>query len=219
MRAVVNWNVKYHPKEQALRTRSSASVLIVFIILLLLPLHGAFCQDNGKKSKVAVYSLGQQTVSLNAGLLIPLFFQSFNGSYSDATNLKLGGSGSLQWGIHLDNHWLVGLEVAGMFSKSLQKNFLYQVPILVRGAYIFHIFPFEFPVFLGLGMDIVKYSEQTHINFIMKPGFSSLWKYNISWGFGLNAVYWWVPQPWAPDKDKGRMGNFLEVTLTAQYSF
>jgi hypothetical protein len=197
-----------------LRTRTSASVLIVFV-LLVLPLHGVFCQDEGKKSQVAVYSLGQQTISISAGL----FIQSFNGTLSNTTNLALGGSASLQWGIHLDNHWLVGLEVAGMFSQSVQKNFLYQVPIVVRGSYSFHIFPFEFPVYLGLGMDIVKYREQTHLNFILKPGFSSLWKYNISWGFGLNAVYWWVPQPWTPNESKGRMGNFLEVTLTAQYSF
>jgi hypothetical protein len=201
-----------------LRTRFSASVLVVFV-LLFLPVSGVFCQDEGKQAQVNVYSLGQQTISISAGLFIPLFFQSFDGQLSESTNLSLGGSGSLQWGIHLDNHWLVGLEIAGMFSKSLQKNFLYQVPITVKGSYSFHVFPFEFPVYLGLGMDIVKYTEQTHLNFILKPGFSSLWKYNISWGFGLNVVYWWVPQPWSPDPSLGRMGNFLEVTLTAQYSF
>lgn len=201
-----------------MRTRSFTSALVVSL-LLVLPLHGAFSQEEGKKSQIVVYSLGQQTIAISAGLFIPLFFQSFDGTYSDTTNLALGGCGSLMWGIHLNNHWLVGLEVAGIFSRSVQKNFLYQVPIVVRGSYSFHIFPFEFPVYLGLGMDIVKIggAPQTQVNFIMKPGFSALWKYNISWGFGLNAVYWWVPQPWK--ENKGRMGNFLDVTLTAQYSF
>jgi hypothetical protein len=201
-----------------LHTRFSVSVLVVFVVLVL-PVSAVFCQDEGKKAQVNVYSLGQQTISANAGLFIPLFFQSFDGQISDSTNLSLGGSLSLQWGIHFDNHWLAGLEVAFMFAPSVQKNVLYQVPITVRGSYSFHVFPFEFPVFLGMGMDIVKLNEQTHINFILKPGFSSLWKYNISWGFGLNAVYWWVPQPWSPDPSLGRMGNFLEVTMTAQYSF
>jgi hypothetical protein len=201
-----------------LRARFSVIAVAVTAVFLL-SVFAAFGQEKGKQVQANVYSLGQQTISISAGLFIPLFFQSFNGQLSGSTNLSLGGTGTLQWGIHLDNHWLVGLEVAGIFSQSVQKNFLYQVPITVRGSYIFHVFPFEFPVFLGAGMDIVKYREQAHINFILKPGFSSLWKYNLSWGFGLNAVYWWVPQPWSPDPSWGRMGNFLEVTLTAQYSF
>ncbi len=200
-----------------MRPRLSVSVLLLFA-LLVLPLAPSFAQDEPKQPQMNVYSLGQQTIALNAGLFIPLFFQSFSGQYS-STQLALGGTATLFYGFHLDNHWLVGLELAGMFSQSVQKNFLYQVPICVRGSYSFHVFPFEIPVFLGLGMDIVKYREQGHINFIMKPGVAGLWKYNLSWGFGLNVVYWWVPQPWPVQPSEGRMGNFLEVTATAQYTF
>ena len=96
---------------------------------------------------------------------------------------------------------------------------MYMLAITAKAAYIFHVFPFEFPIFLGAGMDIVKYGAQSHLDFILKPGFASLWKYNVNWGFGLNVVYWWVPQPWPEEPSKGLMGNFLEVTLTAQYSF
>ncbi len=201
-----------------MRTRLSVSVLLV-VALLILALPASFGQDQGKQAQMNIYSLGQQTIAVSAGLFIPLFFQSYNGQYSNTTNLALGGTATLLYGFHLDNHWLVGLEISGMFSQSVQKNFLYQVPICVRGSYSFHIFPFEIPVYLDLGMDIVKYREQGHINFILKPGFSTLWKYNLSWGFGLNAVYWWVPQPWPVDPNLGRMGNFLEVTATAQYTF
>jgi hypothetical protein len=193
-------------------------MLLVFV-LLILPLPAMFSQDQEKPAQVNIYSLGQQTIAISAGLLIPLFFQSFSGQYSNTTNLSLGGTASLMWGIHLDNHWLVGLELAGMFSQSIQKNFLWQVPICARGSYSFHIFPFEIPLFLDVGMDIVKYREQAHVNFILKPGFCALWKYNLSWGFGLNVVYWWVPQPWPSDTSLGRMGNFLDVTATAQYTF
>jgi hypothetical protein len=201
-----------------LRTRFFVNVLLV-LALLILPLSASFGQDQGKQAQMNIYSLGQQTIAVSAGLFIPLFFQSFDGQYSSTTNLALGGTATLLYGFHLDNHWLVGLSVSGMFSQSVQKNFLYQVPICVRGSYSFHIFPFEIPVYLDLGMDIVKYREQEHINFILKPGFSTLWKYNLSWGFGLNAVYWWVPQPWPVDPNQGRMGNFLEISATAQYTF
>lgn len=191
----------------------------LILLLLLFPFHLIFSQEEKPPAPVSIYSLGQQSLSISAGLFVPLFFMSFDGTLSDSTNLYLGGSGSLQWGVHLDNHWLVGVEVAGMFSPSVQKNILYMLPITVKGAYSFHVFPFEFPVFLGMGLDIVKYRDQTHLNFILKPGFSSIWKYNVSWGFGLNAVYWWVPQPWSADPQKARMGNFLDITLMAQYNF
>jgi hypothetical protein len=191
-------------------------------LLLAAPLQLVVAQDAETppepQQPFTVYTLGQQTMGLSAGLFIPLFFQSFEGAYA-GTNLSLGGAGSLQWGIHLDNHWLVGLELAGMFATSIQENTLYMLPITVKGAYILQLYPFEFPIFVGTGIDIIKYQEQAQLNWIIKPGFSSIWKYNLSWGFGLNVVYWWVLQTWSPDPALGRMGNFLEVTLTAQYTF
>jgi hypothetical protein len=201
----------------------------VFLLLLtILPVSPLIAQDEGGEGgaeQQAIYSLGQQTLSISAGLFIPLFYQAFTGEYSGTTGLKLGGVGSLQWGIHLDNNWLLGLEVGGMFSPSrdIPENVFYQLPITAKGAYIFHLFPFEISVYLGAGMDIVKYADQTQVNFILKPGFMPLWKYNTEWGFGLNVVYWWVFQPWNDDRvggrEAGRMGNFLELTATAQYNF
>lgn len=198
---------------------------LAVIVIALLALPGTLCQgqeappdEDTPAEALPVYSLGQQCLYISAGLLVPLFFQSFDGDYS-RTNLSLGAAGFLQWGIHLDNHWLVGAEFGGMFAKSLQENFLYMLPIMAKGAYIFHLFPFEVPVFLGTGMVIEKYGDKARVDFILKPGFSTVWKYNTSWGFGLNVSYWWVPQPWRDDPDKARMGNFLDVTATAQYNF
>jgi hypothetical protein len=197
-------------------------ILLVVLLFLYLPCSLALAQDQGEEpteeQPFTVYTLGQQTLSLSAGLFIPLFFQSFDWDYSK-TNLGLGGVGSLQWGIHLNNNWMVGIEVGGMFSKSIQENTLFQLPITAKGSYIIHFFPFEFPIFVGTGMDVVKYTDQVHLNWIIKPGFSSIWKYNANWGFGLNVVYWWVLQPLKYDADLGRMGNFLEITATAQYNF
>ena len=195
------------------------TVLLAVVLLASRGLLQAQEQEPAKPEKpLSVYTLGQQSFSLSLGLFIPLFFMDFHGATAD-TNLSLGGFASLQWGIHLDNHWLVGAEIGGIFSKSLHQDMLYMLPITAKGAYIFHVYPFEFPVFLGAGMNILKYTAQADITFILKPGFASLWKYNVNWGFGLNVVYWWVPQPWSPDPSKARMGNFLEVSATAQYNF
>jgi hypothetical protein len=211
-----------------LRKKRVVVLLILSACLALAPGLPLAAQEGGEQEPVEqlpIYSLGQQTLSISAGLFIPLFYQAFSGGYSDTTGLKLGGVGSLQWGVHLDNHWLVGLEVGGMFapSRDIPENVLYQLPITAKGAYIFHLFPFEISLFLDAGMDIVKYADQTQFNFILKPGFTPLWKYNSEWGFGLNVAWWLVFQPWYAGRPggtaAGRMGNFLEITATAQYNF
>jgi hypothetical protein len=194
-----------------------AAILLTAVVLLSPALASA--QEKEKPAPVSTYSLGQQSFALSLGLFIPLFFMTFEGTIPDPTNLKLGGFGSLQWGVHLDNHWLVGAEVGGIFSKDINENFMYMLAITGKGSFIIHAFPFEFPIFLGAGMDIVKLGAQSHIDFILKPGFAAMWKYNVNWGFGLNVAYWWVPQPWPEEPSMARMGNFLEVSLTAQYNF
>jgi hypothetical protein len=194
--------------------------------LACLPVLGVAAQEGDQaqpEEQLAIYSLGQQSLSISAGLFIPLFYQAFaeyGGGYA-APGLSLGGVGSLQWGVHLDNHWLVGLEVGGMFapSKDIPENVFYQLPITVKGAYIFHIYPFEVSLHLGAGLDVVRYASETMFNFILKPGVTGIWKYNSEWGFGLNVVYWFVPQPWADNRALSRMGNFLELSATAQYNF
>ena len=193
--------------------------LLTFALLFLyLPCAPALAQEAEQEQPFLVYSLGQQTLSLSAGLFIPLFFQSFDGAYS-ATNLKLGGAGSLQWAVHLSNNWMVGIDVGGIFSKDINDISFFMLPITAKGSYIIHFFPFEFPIFIGTGINMVKYSNDLNITWIVKPGFSSISKYNFNWGFGLNVVYWWVLQPWPQDPSLGRMGNFLEITATVQYNF
>jgi hypothetical protein len=197
-------------------------VLLAALLFFYLSAGSVFAQEAPEEEPVEepfiVYSLGQQTLSISAGLFVPLFLQSFDWEYAK-TNLKLGAAGSLQWGIHLSNNWMTGLEVGGVLSKDINDASFFMLPITAKVGYIIHFFPFEFPIFVGTGLNIVKLEDVLNLTWIIKPGFSSIWKYNINWGFGLNVVYWWVPQFWSDDHNKGRMGNFLELTLTAQYNF
>lgn len=204
--------------------------LIIVLLAALLFVHlsagTVFAQNEQPEEEPAgepftVYSLGQQTLAISAGLFIPLFFQSFpifSPTY-ESTNVKLGAAISLQWSIHLNNNWLTGIEVGGALSKDINDAAFFMLPITAKVGYIIHFFPFEFPIYLGTGLNIVKLEDVLNLTWIIKPGFSSIWKYNINWGFGLNVVYWWVPQFWPDDPDEARMGNFLELTLTAQYNF
>lgn len=195
--------------------KGKTAILLALLLVLSAPLLPA--QDDTGEA-LAIYSLGQVSMSLNAGMFIPLFIQSFSGDYAKS-NLRLGAVGSLQLGVHLDNHWLLGTEVAGMYVKDIRDNPLLMLPITLKGSYFFHIFPFEIPVYLGAGINLMKLADQRQIDFILKPGFSSYWKYSSAWAFGMNFVYWLDFQSWKEDPDKARMGNFLEISLSAKYNF
>ena len=199
------------------------TTLIVIIFILTFPLI-AFAQskDSDKKEPEIrpVYSLGDQTLSINGGIFVPLFFQSTTGSIS-STNLTPGGVGSLEWNAYVNSNIKIGIEAGGVFAFSPNFNILLILPITVKASYIFTYYPFDFPIFLGTGFDIMKYQDLSHIDFTIKPGFSIFWRYDTSWSFGLNVVYWWIFQAATGDqpKDQTRMGNFLEISLSALYHF
>ena len=192
---------------------------LVVALTVLLALPTAFAQEAGP-APVEYYTMGQQSLQLSAGLFIPLFFQSFEGGAFPA-NLSLGGVGAIQWSVHLGNNWLVGLEVSGSVSRSPLENYLLMLPITLKGSYIFYLFPVEIPVSLGVGLNLIKYQTQSHIDLILKPSVSPMWKYNSSWSFGLN-IEWWMDFQFATgtqDPGRARLGHFLSLMPTAQYNF
>jgi hypothetical protein len=160
-------------------------------------------------------TLGDQVFQISVGPLVPLFFQSLTGVA--ATGLTLGGAGSLQWNAYVSKEVRVGLEVGGMFAFSRRRNTLLMVPLSAKAAYVFTAYPFEFPLSLGLGVNIVKYVEDVYVDPIVRPGFGVFWQYDVTWSFGLNMAYWWVPH--ISGATDTRFGNFLEVTLSALYNF
>ena len=168
------------------------------------------------------YSLGDQTLSINGGLFVPLFFQSLD-LRVHGTNLTPGAAGSIIWKTYINNNFTLGMEIGGMFAFSRLNfpNLLLMLPLTIQGAYIMSMYPFEFPLYLGIGIDVVRYLELTHFDLILKPGFSAFWVYDSSWSFGLNCVYWWIFQPILDTnyQNQTRAGNFLEISLSALYHF
>ena len=164
--------------------------------------------------------LGDQTLSINAGVFIPLFFQEFAGSYH-ATNLSLGGVGNLQWNAYLSPYWRIGLEIGGSFSFSPNSHTLLMLPFTLKLAYVITVSRFEFPIFLGAGVNLIRYREWSHLDIIVKPGFGAYWRQDLNWSFGLNVV-WWLDFQYADinqSTSQARMGNFLEVTPSLFYHF
>lgn len=170
---------------------------------------------------VQTYDLGDQLMTINMGLFWPWFFGGSDDGLQP-TNLSLGGVGSLRWSAYLSNNWSVGAEGGGSFSFSPNGRALYLLPITARGTYYLRSYPWEFPLSLQAGISFSRLEEQLKIDPILKPGASVYWNYNAQWAFGLNAVYWWIPQVYSgpePPSSDTRFGNFLEISLSALYHF
>ena len=200
-------------------------LLLVAATLLGVPAATAPAQQDDEPRFVPTYGLGDQMMTINLGVFIPLFFAGGPDGVAD-TNLSLGGTGNLQWTTHISNNVAVGGELGGMFAFSPSRT-LFMVPITARVEYFFRNYPWEFPVHLGAGMNISRIpDEATKIDPILKPGISMYYNTTGEWAFGANLVYWWVPQFYGdtefqdPDLgDEDRFGNFLELSFSALYRF
>jgi hypothetical protein len=166
------------------------------------------------------YALGDQTMSINAGLFVPLFLLP-SGTVLLAGNppqLTFGAVGSLSWAAYVTPQIRLGIDVAGNFTLSPNSNVLLMLPLVAKGAYVFTFYPFELPVTFGIGANIVKYVDKSSLDLLLRPGASFYWIYNSSWSFGVNLQYWFDMQ-FNTDPSKSRYGNFLEFSLSALYHF
>ena len=178
-----------------------------------------FAADNSGTSS-SQYALGDQTMSINAGLFVPLFLLP-SGTVllaGSPPQLTLGAVGSLSWAAYVTPRIRLGADVAGNFTLSPNSNVLLMLPFVVKGTYIFTFYPFEVPLTMGIGMNILKYTSMSTIDLLLRPGAAFYWIYNSSWSFGVNLNYWFDMQ-FNTNPTLTRYGNFLEFSLSALYHF
>jgi hypothetical protein len=165
------------------------------------------------------YALGDQTMSINAGLFVPLFLFDNNLSGSlFGSQLTFGAVGSLTWAAYVTPQIRLGADVGGNFTLSPNSNILLMLPFVAKVAYVFTFYPFELPVSFGIGMNIVKYVDKSSLDLLLRPGVSFYWIYNSNWSFGVNLLYWFDMQ-FNTNPSLSRYGNFLEFSLSALYHF
>jgi hypothetical protein len=164
------------------------------------------------------YSLGDQTLSINAGAFIPLFLLGGSPQVG-SLNLSLGGVGTIDWAAYLSAHWRIGASLGGAFTFDPNYTALLMVPIIAKISYLIDFYPWEIPLTFGAGMNIVKYSADSTIDLLFKPGTGIFWTYNSSWSFGLNLNWWWDMQFNNASSTGFAAGNFLEVSLSAFYHY
>jgi hypothetical protein len=195
-----------------------ACALTVFLACAASPLFAA----DGANAEPSQYSLGDQTMAINAGLYVPLFLLP-SGTWllaGSPPHLSLGVVGSLAWAAYVTPQIRVGAEVGGNFTLSPNSNTLFMLPILAKASYVFTAYPFDIPVSFALGMNIVKYVDKSTIDLLLRPGVSVYWVYSSSWSFGLNFNYWFDMQfGGVAPANPLNIGNFLEISLSALYHY
>jgi hypothetical protein len=197
-------------------------LLVLALVLHVVPY--AVSQEGEDEEVVSLYSLGDQTFAIHAGIVTTLFFFDLNGNVTagDEKNLKIGGAGSLEWNSFLNNELSLGVEVGGYFSSTLLGRGLVIVPIAGKLTYFFRVYPFEFPIHIALGGAFTKLEDDLYFGPIVKPGASGYWNLNSQWAFGLKAEYWLVPELYfgdSPPQSQSTFANFLETTLSIFYHF
>jgi len=170
---------------------------------------------------------GDQSFSISAGIIIPLFTVllhdidiSEKGAGGTKSQLTLGGIGYLTYNFYLFPNIKLGLQLGGTFKWDVNRNLLYMVPLVLRGAYEFRpLGRMTIPLYLGLGIDMVSWKEEFEVDFLLKPGFGVYFDWNVEWSFGVDFYYWFVPQLASKDKQYNSIVNFLDITLAAEYHF
>jgi hypothetical protein len=197
----------------------ACAAMLAMVLLCALPAAAQETPEKDRETVASAYGLGDQVLSINLGPFIPLFFLANDGTTSP-TQLTLGGTGSIAWSAYVTGAIRVGAEIGGVFAFSRPNlNSLLMLPILAQAQYVMTFYPFEVPISLGVGMNIVKYGELKNIDLLIKPGASVLWIYDSKWSFGLNLAWWLDMQFYPSDPTQNRIGNFLEVSLSALYHY
>ena len=203
-------------KEFLLKKRKLIIILIFSLCLVL-----ASVAKEESIVGLTDHELGDQTISINAGLFVPLPFLEFDGT-THPSNQTLGVAGALQWNAYLNSLFRIGLEVGGSITFGPDTTTFLMMPITVKGTYLLTYDRFEFPLFLGLGGNIVKYGSGESfydVALVVKPGFSAYYRYNSNLSFGLNVIYWWNVELPATDYDAALMGNSIEISPSLFYHF
>ena len=207
-----------------------------FLVLLFLifPIPVLFAQEEAPElppidiewlDDVTVYTRGDRTFTITLGTIFPTVFWGDEAEDRDGGlsrfdhNINMGGTGTLAFNFFLSPNIFIGGELTGMFASTQARNMLYIIPFGFRIGYQFVMGSFEFPISLMVGAAPQMYLENNYFGLIMKPGASVFWRFNADWSFGLNAVWWFVPQ-WRPrDNGPRAFGNFITATLSARYHF
>ncbi len=213
----------------------SSGPLLLTIALLILHTGKSFSQEMPSPDEPPLpqvpmnqRSLGDQALAITAGVYIPLFTILINDwdavgyeAGAHPTNLNAGGAGALTYSVYLSNHWKIGFQFGGSFSQDINSNFVYSIPFLFKGSYEFHPWSqVSIPVFISTGISLNSWKDDNFlVDWIINAGFGVYFDWSYEWSFGIDFKYIFIPQLGLENANERSIGNFMDITLTAEYHF
>lgn len=212
----------------------------IFITLLVLAAVAWLPAQERAPLVEGYYTVGDQTFSISAGPMIPLFFTSLAGEgftpasahfshlvlfdwSGSGAGLDLGPlnfSGTLEWGSYINNNLNLGGSLGISFLSTVNNRTLYMIPIMAVGSWYFHADRFDFPVSVGLGGAVLRLDEDSAFAPLVKLGGGALYNYNQDWSFGVQASYVANAELYAGTlASSNQIAHYAQVGLTALYHF
>jgi hypothetical protein len=159
---------------------------------------------------------GEQSIGLSAGLHIPMFLTPVTNH--GVQNIDLGGSFSFSYQYFLAQGWAVGGNIAASFNSTIGGSSIFTLPLGVTGAYWWAKVPFEFSIGAEAGAYMMRENGNGMFGPFAKAGGGAYWRISPSWGVGLQANLWFVPEiHYGAYSSLSQYGGFVETSLAAVY--
>ena len=168
-------------------------------------------QDSYIEDEEFIYKMnqkGDQFIKVGLMVNIPL--------HPAATQLKVGGAGTLGYMRFLNSNLALGGDASFSYMTTVGKNVFTCIPLMAKVMYQFTADKFEIPVTLGIGGAFQNYIGESYFGLIIKPEVGAFFRYSPDWSFGVNVGWNMMPQ-WT--KDSSYFGVIMDIGATVRYHF
>lgn len=168
-------------------------------------------QDSYIEDEEFIYKMnqkGDQFIKVGLMVNIPL--------HPAATQLKVGGAGTLGYMRFLNSNLALGGDASFSYMTTVGKNVFTCIPLMAKVMYQFTADKFEFPITLGIGGAFQNYIGESYFGLIIKPEVGAFFRYSPDWSFGVNVGWNMMPQ-WT--KDSSYFGVIMDIGATVRYHF
>lgn len=171
----------------------------------------------------APYGRGDQTLSLAAGVDVPLFISvPANSSSTSASTLYSGGLFSFSYQYFLNGGLAIGGTIDGAFNGVIDGSTLFVAPLSFRTAYWWTLGSFELCAAVEGGAYLwsLDYSGTSNVGVdpFAKAGGGVYWRVSRGWSVGLQSYFWFLPEIKTSGVTQlNAYSGFLEVAIAAFY--
>lgn len=171
----------------------------------------------------APFRNGDQTLSLAAGVSIPLFISvPAQRSSSSASTLYAGGLFSFSYQYFLMGGFAIGGTIDGAFNGVIDGSSLFLAPLTFRQAYWWSFGSFEVCTAIEEGAYLwsLDYSGTSYVGVdpVAKAGGGIYWRVSQGWSVGLQSYFWFLPEiKTSGNTSLDAYTGMLEVSIGAFY--